>query len=911
MKRILRVIVRFSLLWFFDAVALMVMHWLVHGITFTSVDGAGIWVVAMSIALVLAVLNALIRPVLILITVPINIFTLGFFSLVISAVMLMLTAYILPYFQVAGFGYALIGAVILAVVNTILTSLIHLDDDYSFFSGVVQWLGKKKRLDQSADQGRGLMMVEIDGLSCQRIQRAVEQGFMPTVRQMVLDGTHSISCYDCGLPSQTSACQAGIMYGENYDIPAFRWYDKDEGRLIASSNLNDAAMMNARCSHGQGLLRGGCSTNNLMAGDAERVLFTMSVLKDLPEHMKHRRLSDLNLIFINPYMLNRTILLTMWDVLVELVQGVRQKVRNVQPRINRFKKGYLLSRAGTNVLGRDVGTFMSTMDVIRGEPSIYTTFVGYDEVAHHAGPDTKDAMNTLKALDRQLNRILDVIKRKSPRPYDVFILSDHGQSTGATFKQRYGQTLKELIEGYLKEDTTIADINATESGYDHSLKLLAEVKGMEENVPMGRARKSTIGQARKVLQRGLKHGVQPAVIDSQVIVCVSGNLANVYFTTHAGKVSINELNASHPELLHSLVEHPGIGFVVAYAEDGMPLVLGKDGTRDLSTGTVTGNDPLLPYGDPNLRAEQLLRLAQFPHAGDLIVNSTIYEDGQVAAFEELVGNHGGLGGQQTEAFLVHPADMIVPQTSNATDMFALLNARRGLPGEPLRPRVTPKFDAWALKNLLAGMRQARIWGSRMFRALRIQRAVFREVAEDPFATGQALITLLVTLAITASVNAVVSHDALAMLQQLNLPLVGGAVNGTAWWGEWTMLQKFGISFASGLVLWMLITLFAYLAGRLLHGKGDFTRTMRTMAFARVPYVLIVLEFVPVAGQVLGFLVFLVTLYAIWVALQEALELRPRVAILIPIVGALLFIASVVIIELIVEGTALTIVTLLI
>ncbi|MBA7685435.1 hypothetical protein ES703_93860 [subsurface metagenome] len=280
------------------------------------------------------------------------------------------------------------------------------------------------------------MIVEIDGLSYHRIQRAVEQGLMPTLRQMVLAGTHRVSCYDCGLPSQTSSCQAGIMYGENYDIPAFRWYDKDGGKLIVSSDVHDAAMLNARYSHGQGLLRAGSSINNHMAGDAQQVLFTMSVLTDRPEHTKHRRFSDLNLVFINPYMFTRTIVLTLWDVLVELGQGLRQKVRHVQPRINRLHKGYPLVRAATNVFLRDLGTFMIIMDIIRGVPATYTTFVGYDEVAHHAGPDTKDAMNTLKGLDKQLNRILDVIRRKATRPYDVILLSDHGQSAGATFKQR-------------------------------------------------------------------------------------------------------------------------------------------------------------------------------------------------------------------------------------------------------------------------------------------------------------------------------------------------------------------------------------------------------------------------------------------------------------------------------------------
>jgi len=143
MKRILRVIIRFSVLWFFDAIALLALHEFVSGITLTSVEGVDIWVVAMSAALILAVLNTLVRPVLILLTAPINVFTLGFFALFVNAGMLILASYILPYFQVSGLGVALWGAFIMAVVNTLLTSLIRIDDDYSFFYGVIQWLSKK------------------------------------------------------------------------------------------------------------------------------------------------------------------------------------------------------------------------------------------------------------------------------------------------------------------------------------------------------------------------------------------------------------------------------------------------------------------------------------------------------------------------------------------------------------------------------------------------------------------------------------------------------------------------------------------------------------------------------------------------------------------------------------------------
>jgi len=111
------------------------------------------------------------------------------------------------------------------------------------------------------------------------------------------------------------------------------------------------------------------------------------------------------------------------------------------------------------------------------------------------------------------------------------------------------------------------------------------------------------------------------------------------------------------------------------------MVLGKGGRRELVSGVSEGRDPLAAYGDPALRSRQLRRVAEFPHAGDLILVSTLYEDGTVAAFEELVGNHGGLGGLQTDPFMIHPADVVVPPTEDSRDIFPLLDGRRGAPSD--------------------------------------------------------------------------------------------------------------------------------------------------------------------------------------------------------------------------------------
>jgi hypothetical protein len=182
-----------------------------------------------------------------------------------------------------------------------------------------------------------------------------------------------------------------------------------------SNNFHDAAEINARYSRGQGLLRGRSSINNMTAGDAAKSLLTMSTLDTNDEQVKRARTQDLYLFFVNPYAFKCSLLLTLWDV-VELGEALRQTILNGRLRLNRLHKAYPLVRAVTNVFLRDLGTYLVTLDIIRGLPAIYTTYVGYDEVAHHAGPATSDALRTLRELDRAIRRIRDVIVTKAPRP---------------------------------------------------------------------------------------------------------------------------------------------------------------------------------------------------------------------------------------------------------------------------------------------------------------------------------------------------------------------------------------------------------------------------------------------------------------------------------------------------------------
>ena len=218
------------------------------------------------------------------------------------------------------------------------------------------------------------------------------------------------------------------MFGDNYDIPAFRWYDKDQQKLYVSGA--DAAELNARYAKGNGLMRGGSSINNMLNGDAEKSMLTMADLFEAGDEEKKRRAEDIYLLMLNPYFLTRTIVFFLVDVVRELWEGWQQKRQDVQPRLNRLAHGYPFVRAATTVLMRD----------ICGQPR---------HPGHHARraldlrhlarlrrggapfrPLDQRRLRRWPRYDQVIARVRRVIKEKAPRPYDLIILSDHGQSFG-------------------------------------------------------------------------------------------------------------------------------------------------------------------------------------------------------------------------------------------------------------------------------------------------------------------------------------------------------------------------------------------------------------------------------------------------------------------------------------------------
>jgi hypothetical protein len=124
-------------------------------------------------------------------------------------------------------------------------------------------------------------------------------------------------------------------------------------------------------------------------------------------------------------------------------------------------------------------------------------------------------------------------------------------------------------------------------------------------------------------------------------------------------MTLEQIDRLYPRLVPSLRAHPGIGFLLIRSSRLGPVVIGRSGTHHLDTGVVEGKDPLAIFGAN--AARHVKRTDGFAHVADIMINS-IYEPqtGEVFAFEELVGSHGGLGGPQSYPFIVLPQSWTVP-----------------------------------------------------------------------------------------------------------------------------------------------------------------------------------------------------------------------------------------------------------
>ncbi len=602
----------------------------------------------------IALLNAVLWPILIRVLLPLTVITFGLGSLVLNALIISIAIKL-----VDGSAPDFLGAVLLSFLISIslmlLAPVLSVDDDARQLRVVrrrARGVTKAARSDVP-----GVILFEIDGLAEPVLRRALSEGYVPTMARWLAEGSHRIIPWECDLSSQTGASQAGLLLGSNHDMPAFRWYEKETGQTMVSNRGKDAVELERRHSDGGGLLAaGGASRGNMFSGDAPRCSATMSVLRD----RKRSSAREYFAYFADPYGFSRTLALYFWDVLLELRAARRQRRRGEQ-HVHRGG-AYPFMRGAITVIMRDLNVATLLGDIVEGVPVVYSTFVGYDEVAHHSGVEQADAFAVLKQHDAQLARLERAIQI-APRPYHVVVLSDHGQSQGRPFRQRYGLELEDVVKGALDGGDVHAP-PAPDEGMSSVGGALTDARD-EDTAAARMLERATRGQLvdGEVVLGPNREAVEASRRDASehaAIVLASGGLGLISLPRSQQRMSIGEIESLYPRLISTLVDHPGIGFALVRADDGSAIVMGGNGTRRLHDDTVTGADPLLDYG-PNA-ADHLRRTDGFPHCPDILVMCQYdAEANEVAPFEEFMGSHGGLGGWQSRPFALVPADWSEPE----------------------------------------------------------------------------------------------------------------------------------------------------------------------------------------------------------------------------------------------------------
>jgi hypothetical protein len=468
------------------------------------------------------------------------------------------------------------------------------------------------------------------------------------------------------------------MYGNNWDIPGFRWYDKESQSSILCKLPGSVRAIQHRISAGRtGLLRGGSSYTNMFDGDARLALFTLSALGRDRLFENVRGLGFLILFALNPWRIGKVLFLSLWTWILYVAKRLTALVRPSTPHFTFL--GPLLE-IFNNIIFREITTFSVMVDIYRGMPAIYAAYTGYDEIAHHFGADSREAFQALRGIDQQIRQI-DRIRRLYESPgYDLYILSDHGMTPSIPFRRAFGQSLEQWIADYTGRRIDEPAIEGEDEGLSEArvYYLLEEIRGLEQR--SHRRMTGRILQAtRQELERRLVARAQEADWDlsrrGDLAVRDSGSLSHVYFNVSPAPLDLSEVGLLHPGILKALVEHPGIGLVVG-RQNGETLVLGAGGSLRLGPETqyVEGKNPLGGFDNPGWAASQIARLASFPHAGDLILLGA-WDGQQVVSFEEQVASHGGLGGPQVRPFIAFPpGEGLVPRRiDNAEELHSLFD----------------------------------------------------------------------------------------------------------------------------------------------------------------------------------------------------------------------------------------------
>ncbi|MFE5917627.1 phage holin family protein [Streptomyces sp. NPDC056468] len=639
-------------MWAVSTVTMLVLAGILPDFQLQSADGDSATHIAMTAALgagAFGLLSALAWPLLVRLLLLVPALVLGLLVFFLNGSLLIVALRLVPSgdSEAAPETAVIVAAVMSAVASATGAALAVRDDD-AYRRRLYRLADRRRKALPPGPSSPGTVFIQLDGVGHDVLLDAVGKDLMPTVARWLGNGgigeadsalaTHRLTPWRTDWSSQTGASQLGILHGSNHDVPAFRWYEKAAREVMVCNRPANAAELQRRAVDRTGdgglLTADGASRGNLFSGGADEQALVLSIATKRRSR-ENRSRSGYFAYFSDPANAVRTALSFTAEVGREIGQSTRARARKVRPRVSRGGL-YPLVRAFATVVERDVVVAAVMGDMLAGRTAVFADLVAYDEVAHHSGPRGRDTEKVLERLDRAL-ALIEKVAEHAPRPYQIVVLSDHGQSPGETFRARYGLGLGDLVRA-----------------------------GCGLPVPRRARRTHSGAEARAAVRAALRRPVEdggeqhrPSRRRSEPIVLASGNLGLVSFPDVPHRMTKEEIDARHPALLTTLANHPGVGFLLVRSEEHSGVVLGAYGAEIPLDQLDDKPGPLEAFGPG--AADAVRRTNSFPNAADIMVNSAYDEaDGEVLAFEEQIGSHGGLGGAQGKPFLLSPLAFSAP-----------------------------------------------------------------------------------------------------------------------------------------------------------------------------------------------------------------------------------------------------------
>jgi len=476
---------------------------------------------------------------------------------------------------------------------------------------------------EGANDKHKLVLLQIDGLSRPALEKAMDKGIAPNIKKLIERESHILRSFSCGIATVTIPILSSIFYG--VEMPANDWYDKPTGKMIDSLTQESVVSSVALKKGDKGMLAGGVAYSSPFSGGAEETGAVVSTLKNsqkekgLLKTLLQEIKTEVSLLRRGGYSLTKA----GWHTIRDIFKGSARMIKAGVYNTKTDRLSTILSALNENIIPQ-MGTEGIKKAIEEHKPTAYIDYSSYDEQAHYFGAESDEAFKALHEIDKLIGQIIEKADQSKDN-VDLFVFSDHGQTSSKLFSKVYGKPVGETVKDMAKE--------CSPSGYR----------------------------------------------DGDVEFSDAYSLGDIYFThdkEHA--VDIKDIENRFPGLTDKLVNHPGIG-LVGVRDGDVYILKGKKGTLTIDGKAnllkSEGENPLAHFGDEGLLRKNISTYMNLGQTGDIVIFAE-YDGKEVIDFNKkysFTSIHGGIGGNQTQPFIITDAKLPVADKEiiEATDIHQI------------------------------------------------------------------------------------------------------------------------------------------------------------------------------------------------------------------------------------------------